>query len=83
MTTIMLKLPERDVVLDIDKICHIDKVPESNLVEIYALRMDNPLVIEFETHKEVDDAFKKLVDIWTGVPIDGIKQSRIFVSSKL
>ena len=82
MKTILLQMSDRDIVVDADKIIHIDRPKDKKCIEIYVLRMDTPIVAEFETNKEVDDAFNKIVEIWTDLPMDAIKKSHIFKGSK-
>jgi len=81
MKTILLEMSDRKIVIDADKIIHIDR-PNNKTVEIYVLRMEHPIVAEFETNKEADEAFDKLVEIWSGLPIDAINKNNIFIGTK-
>lgn len=78
MKTILLQMKDRDIVVDADKIIHIDKPKDTKCIEIYLLRMEHPIVADFETNKEVDEAFSKIVEIWTDLPMDAMKKSHIF-----
>lgn len=78
MKTILLHLKDRDMVIDAEKIIHMDRPSDDKSIEIHIMCADAPMIAEFETTKEADDAYAKIVEIWTDLPMDAIKKSHIF-----
>ena len=82
MRTVFLQMKDRNIVIDGDRILHIDRPNDKKSVEIFIEGMENPIVADFETNKEADDAFEKIIEIWTDLPLDAVRKSHIFKGVK-